>query len=179
MESFSLFLFYSTLQPTREQHPTSTMTCDTSRSDDDDNNTTTTPSHVDTATRPGSLRVLFLGRTKLPSCVPCARETTPSVKPCRATLDSGKPRASSATHKQQATRPVHSVPLSSHFGHTRELFSSAPVDKRSSASARVHGYRRFCHALVALQSSLCDRCSQRVDIDAARLKPIEPLKNEP
>lgn len=105
MESFSLFLFYSTLQPTREQHPTSTMTCDTSRSDDDDNNTTTTPSHVDTATRPGSLRVLFLGRTKLPSCVPCARETTPSVKPCRATLESGKPRASSATHKQQATRP--------------------------------------------------------------------------
>lgn len=104
--SLSPYFLFCPSADTREQHPTS-MTCDTRRSDDDDDSNNNNPfpcrHHQAGVTS-------WVEQSFLPVCpVP---ERPPSVKPCRATLDSGKPRASSATHKQQATRPVHSLPLS-------------------------------------------------------------------
>lgn len=175
------FLFYPSAD-TREQHPTS-MTCDTSsRSDDDDDDSNNNNPFPCRHHQAGVTRGPLPRLNKAPTSFLCAlspRDHHPSSHVAqRWTVESPEPAVQPTSNRERVRCTARQLAfVESHFGHTRELFLSAPVNKRSSASARDHGYRRFCHALVALQSSLCDRCSQRVDIDAARLKPIEPLKN--
>jgi len=114
------------------------------------------------------------GSDKLSVCPVPGRP--PSVKSCRTTLDSGKLRASSATHEQRV-RCTASLcrPFWAHK-HTQGCCSALRPSTRGArqllGSTGIVAFSR----LVALQSSLCDRCSQGVDIDAARLK---PWKNEP